>query len=231
MKKYKHLFFDLDHTLWDFEKNTSEAIEELYTHFNFSRWPFFSFDDFMCIFREVNNYLWDKFNHGFIDRYELRNNRFSMILKRLGVAESEIPEGIGQKYLELAPVKSNVMPHTNEILDYLKPTYHLHIISNGFDDVQHTKLKASKIHDFFETIVTSDSSGHRKPQKGIFEYAMHKAGAQIDNALMIGDNLETDIAGARNATMDHVFFNPGYMRHEQPVTYEINSLKQIMNIL
>ena len=143
MKKYRHLFFDLDHTLWDFDRNTSEAIKEIYGIFNFSKWTFFTFNDFMRIFHEINDYLWGRFNRGLIDRIELRNRRFNLILGKLGVNESEVPEGIGEKYLELAPVKPNVIPYTLEILEYLHPKYHLHIISNGFDDVQHSKLKAS----------------------------------------------------------------------------------------
>lgn len=231
MKKYKHLFFDLDHTLWDFDRNTSEAISELYQIFNFSKWTFFEFNDFMVIFNEVNNYLWNKFNHGQIGRDELRHKRFALILGELGVSEKEIPEGIGEKYLELAPIKPNVIPYTHEILSYLKPNYQLHIISNGFDDVQHSKMKASKIHEYFDLIVTSDSSGYRKPQKGIFEYAMKEAGASKSDSIMIGDNMETDIIGAQNAYMDHIFFNPNGFQHDLNVTYEISSLKQIMNIL
>ena len=231
MSKYQHLFFDLDHTLWDFDRNTAEAITEIYEIFNFSKWSFFSFDDFMVIFQEINNFLWDKFNHGLIDRKELRNCRFNLILSKLGVEEEEIPQGIGEKYLELAPVKPNVIPHAHEVLTYLQPYYQMHIISNGFDDVQHSKLKASNIHDFFDIIITSDSSGHRKPQKEIFEFAMKEAGATLDNAIMIGDNIDTDIIGAQNASMDHIFFNPNKTDHSLDVTYEINSLQQIMNIL
>ena len=128
-------------------------------------------------------------------------------------------------------MKPNVIPHAHDILEYLSPKYQLHIISNGFDDVQHSKMKASNIYEYFNVIVTSDSSGHRKPQKGIFEYAMSQAGATKDNALMIGDNIETDIVGAQNASMDHIFFNPSKHKHSLKVTYEIDSLKQIMNIL
>ncbi len=229
-KKYKHLFFDLDHTLWDFEKNTSEAIEEIYRIFNFASWSIFTLREFMEKFQEVNNYLWDKFNHGLIDRQELRNSRFKMMLTKLGVSEQEIPEGISEKYLEIAPVKERVIPFTHEILAYLKPNYRLHIISNGFDDIQHTKLKSSHIHQYFDKIVTSDSSGHRKPQKGIFEFAMTEAGATRDNAIMIGDNIDTDIIGAQNATMDHIYFNPNNTKHSLKVTFEIDSLKEIMNI-
>ena len=231
LKKYRHLFFDLDHTLWDFERNTSEAIKEIYDIFELSRWSFFSFDDFKNEFTEVNSDLWDKFNHGKIERLELRNERFKMILEKLGVDVDEIPKGIGDKYLELAPIKSHVIPFAHEILEYLKSNYRLHIISNGFDDVQHTKLQASKIRDYFEVIVTSDSSGYRKPQKGIFEFAMKSANASKTNSIMIGDNIDTDIIGAQNAAMDHVFFNPNKHLHNLHVTHEIDSLKQIMNIL
>ncbi len=231
MKKYTHLFFDLDHTLWDFDKNTSEAIKEIYKLFNLSSWSLFNFHDFMKKFDEVNGLLWDKFNHGQIDKHELRDNRFKIILSKLGLSEREMPNGIAEKYLELAPVKQHVIPFTHEILAYLKPKYKLHIISNGFDDIQHIKLKSSNIYQYFEKIVTSDSSGHRKPQKGIFEFAMSEAGARRENAIMIGDNLDTDIVGAQNATMDHIFFNPGKVKHRYKVTFEINSLKQIMNIL
>ena len=116
-------------------------------------------------------------------------------------------------------------------MEYLKPNYQLHIISNGFDDVQHSKLKASHIHHYFDKIVTSDSSSFRKPQKEIFEFAMHQVGATRKDAIMIGDNIDTDITGAQNATMDHVFFNPNKISHSLKVTYEVHSLQQIMNIL
>lgn len=231
MKKYKHLFFDLDHTLWDFEKNTSEAMEEIYILFNFSQWSFFTFNDLMVKFNDVNNYLWDKFNQGLINGEELRYSRFNLILEKLGVDQVEIPTGIAEKYLEIAPAKQNVIPFTIEILDYLKPKYQLYILSNGFDDVQHMKLKAANIHQYFDNIVTSDSSGHRKPHKEIFEYAMNEAGATSENALMIGDNLGTDIIGAQNAAMDQIFFNPEKIKHSHKVTFEIDSLKQLMNIL
>jgi len=231
LKKYKHLFFDLDHTLWDFEKNTYEAMEEIYRIFNFSKWSFFSFSDLMKNFNDVNNYLWEKFNYGLIDGDELRYSRFNIILERLNVDQNEIPAGIADKYLEIAPAKQNVIPFTHEILDYLKPNYQLYILSNGFDDVQHMKLKAANIHQYFDKIITSDSSGHRKPHKEIFEYAMNEAGATRENALMIGDNLGTDINGAQNAAMDHVFFNPAKIMHSEKVTFEIDSLKQLMKIL
>ncbi len=230
MKKYKHIFFDLDHTLWDFDRNTSEAIEEIYTIFNFSKWSF-SIDDFMNYFHQANDFLWNQFNHGLIGRSELRNSRFKIILGNLGIHENLVPSDIGEVYLQIAPSKPNVVPFAHEILEYLRPNYCLHIISNGFDDVQHRKMKASNIHHYFDKIVTSDNSGHRKPQKEIFEYALKEANASRLDSIFIGDNLDTDIVGAQNANLDHVYYNPMGKIHSHPVTYEINSLQQLMNIL
>jgi putative hydrolase of the HAD superfamily len=229
-KTYKHVFFDLDHTLWDFDGNTTEAIREIYEIFGSRDWSF-SFDDFIKYFHEANNFLWEKFNHGLIDRLELRDTRFKMILGNLGISEDKVPLEIGDKYLEIAPSKSKVLPFTYQVLDYLQPKYQLHIISNGFDDVQHRKMKASNIYHYFDKIITSDNSGHRKPQKEIFEYAMDQAGASRADALFIGDNLDTDILGAQNAQIDHIYYNPENRSHSFSVTYEISSLHEIMNIL
>jgi putative hydrolase of the HAD superfamily len=229
-KLYKHLFFDLDHTLWDFESNTTEAIMEIYDIFGFRDWGF-SFHDFLKYFHETNNYLWNKFNHGLIDRTELRDMRFKLILGNFGISEEKVPPEIGDRYLEIAPSKSKVLPFTYQVLDYLQPKYELHIISNGFDDVQHRKMKAANIYHYFEKIITSDNSGYRKPQKEIFEFAMNEAGASRADSLFIGDNPDTDIQGAQNAQMDHIFFNPECIIHSFTVTYEIKSLQQIMNIL
>lgn len=231
MKKYTHLFFDLDHTLWDFDSNTTDALMEIYEIYDFSKWRYFNFQKLLVVFNEINNFLWDKYNHGLIEQMELRNNRFQMILGKLGVPEEEIPNGIGDKYVEITPEKRKVMPFSYEVLDYLQPNYNLHILSNGFDDIQHKKLKAANIYHYFNKIITSDSSGFRKPSKEIFEYAMKIAGATRANSLMIGDNMDTDIIGAQNASMDHMYYNPNETPHTLNVNFEIKSLKQILQIL
>lgn len=231
MKKYRHLFFDLDHTLWDFDNNTLDAMKDIYKIFDLSKWTYFNFDKLMVVFNEVNNYLWDKYNHGLIEQMELRNERFHIILGKLGVPDNEIPKGIGEKYIEIAPIKQKVIPFSHEVLAYLRPNYDLHIISNGFDDIQYKKLNAANIRHYFIEIITSDGSGFRKPAKEIFEYAMKKAGASKENSLMIGDNMDTDIIGAQNASMDHMYFNPNKTHHNLKVNFEINSLKQIIQIL
>jgi len=149
----------------------------------------------------------------------------------LGVRENDIPSDIGETFLEIAPLKSSVVPFTHEVLEYLYPKYQLHIISNGFDDVQYKKLKASNIFHYFDKIITSDNSGYRKPQKEIFEFSMDVVGSSRSDSMFVGDNLDTDIQGAQNAQMDHIFYNPDKKDHTFQVTYEIQSLKEIMNIL
>lgn len=229
-KSYKHIFFDLDHTLWDFEKNTEEAIKEIYELYDFSKYPF-TLNEFVKYFHETNNLLWDKFNHRLIGREELRDSRFIIVLGNLGINEEDVPRDIGEAYLKIAPNKSGVLPYTYQVLDYLYPKYKLHIISNGFDDVQHRKLKAANLYHYFDKIITSDNSGYRKPQKEIFEFAMNCAHASRADSIFIGDNADTDIVGALNAEMDHIYYNPEKNQHSYKVNYEIESLQEIMNIL
>ena len=230
MKKYEHIFFDLDHTLWDYDKNTSEAVFEVYDFYNFKDLPV-KWEDFLKRFHEANDFLWDLYNHGHIDRMYLRHTRFKMILEKLGFDEEYVPEGIGEKYLEVAPSKNGLVNGAMEILQYLQPNYHLHIISNGFDDVQYRKMNASGILHFFEKIITSDNSGFRKPQKEIFHFAMKQAGSTFENSIFIGDNPSTDIAGAINAEIDVIYFNPHRNPHDFKVNYEIDKLHLIRKIL
>ncbi len=230
MKNYEHIFFDLDHTLWDYDTNTSEAVFELFEYYDFKSLPV-SREDFLRQFHEANNYLWDLYNHGHIDRMYLRHNRFKMIMEKLGFDERFVPEGIGEKYLSVAPSKNGLVDGAMDILQYLASNYQMHIISNGFDDVQYRKMEASGILHFFNKIITSDNSGFRKPQKEIFHFAMSRAESTFDNSIFIGDNPTTDIAGAISAEMDVIYYNPHKDPHEFKVTYEIVSLREIRNLL
>jgi len=230
LKKYEHIFFDLDHTLWDYDTNTSEAVFEIYEYYHFQALPV-SREDFLTRFHEINNYLWDLYNHGKIDRMFLRQKRFNMILEKLGFDESFVPKGIGEKYLSIAPSKNALVDGAMEILQYLAPNYQLHIISNGFDDVQYRKMEASGILHFFNKIITSDNSGFRKPQKEIFLFSMSRAESTIENSIFVGDNPSTDIVGAISAEMDVIFYNPHKVPHDYKVTEEIDSLLQIRKLL
>lgn len=233
MKKrtYKHILFDLDHTLWDFEKNSTEALLEVYDHYQFSRYNKFTAIEFVLRFKEVNASLWEQYNLNKIEKEYLRNERFKLTLKGLGIREDEIPFEIGEMYIRLCPVKPHVIPHSFEVLEYLKPKYKLHIITNGFDDVQDIKLSHSKLKDYFDFIFTSERAGHKKPSKEMFEKAIEWLGADVDECIMIGDNPVTDIQGAINASLDVIYFNPENIPHTLPVTYEIRSLIELKKIL
>lgn len=227
----EHVFFDLDHTLWDFERNSVETLTELYHEFDLGVLSNESLGTFVDTFKEVNAKLWDMFNRNKIEKFYIREKRFELVFHSLGVPTAEAPQNLSEIYLQRCPRKSNLLPYTVEILDYLKDKYHLHILSNGFGDVQETKLKASGIFDYFKVVVNSESTGFKKPDRRIFEYAFEQANALHNNSVMIGDNLKTDIAGARGMGMRNVFFNPDKIEHFQQIDFEINHLKELEELL
>jgi len=231
LKIYKHILFDLDHTLWDFEKNSSEALHEVYDIFDLQKHRKFSGSLFVSKFKEVNANLWDLYNHDKIDQDYLRKERFKIVLTDLGLEKKEVPDNIGEVYIEICPAKSNVIPYAFEILNYLKEKYQLHIITNGFEDVQDTKLKSSNLKDYFDKVVTSERVGYKKPSKEMFNKAIEWIGGNKKDFIMIGDNIDTDIKGALNAELDAVFFNPERASHDLDVTHEVYSLKELMIIL
>jgi putative hydrolase of the HAD superfamily len=231
MKTYTHLFFDLDHTLWDFEKNSEETLEYLYEVYNLSRFGF-TFADFFKKYSYVNKRLWQLYNAGKVNQEQLRRTRFHKSLNDLGVPEAEIPLEMEHEYLRICPTKSAVFPFTHETLAYLKAKYQLHIITNGFKESQHLKISGSKLHSYFGEVITSECSGFAKPDKRIFLHALERAGCTTPKTcLMIGDNLEADILGAQNAGIDQVLFNPEKRSYPIKATYEISCLSELQRIL
>ncbi|SFF16105.1 YjjG family noncanonical pyrimidine nucleotidase [Thermoflexibacter ruber] len=230
-KKYQHLFFDLDHTLWDFEKNSEETLKELFDELALQELLKVDFPIFMQCFRKINHALWDAYNHHQTDRKTIRTQRFELIRKELDCPPSEVFEQMNHAYLERCPQKPHLIPHSLEVLEYLQSDYILHIISNGFEEVQKQKMQSSGILHFFAEIITSETTQYRKPSKEIFEFALGKIQTTKADTLMIGDNLTTDIAGANNAGIDAVFYNPERLIHNEPITFEITSLKEIKTIL
>lgn len=207
-KKYKHIFFDLDMTLWDFEKNAFEAYEEIFEKFNLHHLGIQNLDSFLKIYFEHNDNLWEMYRNGKIDKKFLRSERFRLTLIDFGIDQPALAKMIGDEYVSISPLKTNLFPNTHEVLEYLRTRYHLHIITNGFDEVQHPKLKHSALDKYFVHVITSEDAGCKKPDPGIFDYAMKKTGAQPNESLMIGDDAEVDVAGAISAGMDAILFNP-----------------------
>ncbi len=233
MKTYTHLLFDLDHTLWDFEKNSEETLYTLFEEFELGAFNKFSCSSFYRKYKFVNNVLWDLYNKGKITQKELRELRFVKTLTGLGLLPHEVPKGISEAYTDICPTKTAVFPYTHEVLSYLQPKYGLHIITNGFKEVQAIKMSASNLHGYFKEVVTSECCGYKKPDKRMFEHALGRINVNPKDCLMIGDNLECDIEGARLSGIDQVYFNPEKTKPKkgQKPTYEIHCLSQLQEML
>jgi putative hydrolase of the HAD superfamily len=228
--KYKCILFDLDHTLWDYEMNSRESLSEMYIEFGLDRKQVIE-ESFLQTFYVINNELWEKYDRGLLHRDVIRNERFHKILLELGIDDYEMSLQLSNKYISVSPKKKNLVEGCKEILNYLHLKYSMLIVTNGFDEIQSTKLSSSGIDHYFKSVVTSARAGHKKPAKEIFEFALSEAGVSSTEAIMIGDNLLTDIAGATNASIDTVFFNPNKIKHDSVVNYEIETLAELMNFL
>lgn len=228
---YKHIFFDLDHTLWDTDANSAEAITELYHKHALREKGITSLETFILKYDEINKKFWDDYAKGKISKQSLRYKRFLLVLQHFGIKNYDLSYSMSEDYTSITPHKSTVQPHTHEVLDYLGNKYPLHIITNGFEDVQHAKLKAAKMNEYFKIIVTPEKAGHKKPSPLIFEYALEQVKAAAADCIMIGDDLEVDVLGARAVGMDHVYYNLTGAKHNETLKYEISSLKELMGIL
>ena len=229
---YKHLFFDLDHTLWDFEKNAHDCLLEIYVHFDLKSLGVEDVTLFCEKFSEANHYYWALLERKEITADELRRRRFKTAFAKLNV---HIEEALGLEmnavFLQNLPSKKALIEGAVDILDYLKPNYQLHILSNGYQGLQIQKMQSSAIHHYFEEIITVDKAKALKPAKAIFEYALKCTNASVSNSLMIGDNYEADIKGAINANFDTVFYNPARQKTVEKPTFDILKLIEIKQFL
>lgn len=231
MKKYKAVFFDLDHTLWDFEMNSELALSEIFYDHKLDNLGISGVLEFYNAYREINKNMWDQYHRNSISKEFLRSGRFKLTLDKFGIQDDKLAETLAADYLRTCPVKTNLFPGTLEILEYLSKKYSLHIITNGFREVQYLKIRQSGLEPFFTNIHISEEIGFKKPEPEIFHHAVKKSGTVHDHCIMIGDNLETDISGAENAGIDPVFFNPHKIKQERNVLHEINSLSQLRSII
>jgi putative hydrolase of the HAD superfamily len=232
LKIYKHIFFDLDHTLWDYDRNAAEALAELFAEAAVEiKHPQIGFDAFVKAYHLANLQVWDQYNRHQITKQELRNIRFNMVLAAFGVKDSELARFFEEGFFLKCPAKPHTFPFAHEALGYLAKRCQLHIITNGFDETQSKKMESSNIATYFQQVVTSESMGYRKPDSRIFAYALEAAGAESFDSLMVGDNPDTDVAGARNAGIDQVLFDPENRYEGVECTYRINCLSKLKEIL
>ena len=233
--KYKHLFFDLDHTIWDFEANSRTTLVELYEEMKLKERGVDDFALFHKNYLAHNERLWERYRKGFVKQEELRVKRMWLSLLDFNIADELLAKKMGDRFLEMLPTRTILFPYTIEILDYLTDkSYELHLITNGFEHTQHSKLKHSGLSSYFKQVITSEGSNSLKPKKEIFDFAFQKTGATPDESIMIGDTMEVDILGAMNAGIDQIHVN--HLTNElesvngKLPTHTVYSLKELEGI-
>lgn len=229
--QYETIFFDLDHTLWDFERNSYEALSELADKYKLIEKGVSSLKSFINDYFVINELLWDEYRKGSITKESLRYERFYRTLKKYEIEDFQLAKSFGDDYVSISPFKTHLFPHSVEILNYLKDKYSLHIITNGFEEVQHLKLKNCKLDQYFTEVITSERSGYKKPDARMFHFSLAATNENPENCLMIGDSLEADILGAKKVGIDQVYFNPQGNFHSEILTHEIKSLVELKDFL
>lgn len=225
----KHIFFDLDHTIWDFDRNAEETLTELYQQYELATLGLNSCTEFIKTYTENNHLLWVEYHLGNITKETLRSERFSKTFTQLGVSPEHIPAQFEDDYVRLTPIKTNLFEGSKKVLAYLQEKYTLHIISNGFKESTLTKMHHSGLNPYFSNVIISEDVGVNKPHQAIFEYALNKAAAEKHESIMIGDSLEADIRGAQGYGMKAIYFNP--LNKEKPVDvdWQINHLEELLH--
>ena len=224
----KHIFFDLDRTLWDFEANSHQTLLELCTSHNLSDKGVEDYEAFIKNYKAHNEQLWDLYRVDKISQKDLRRERFERALVDYKIKDAELAAKIGEDYVAICPKKNKLFPYSIEVLEYLSQKYKLHIITNGFHEVQHIKLKHAGLIPYFDNIITSEQVGAKKPNPKIFNYALKKANTSAEESIMIGDDLEVDVLGAEEMGIQSIFFNPKKVKHNIDIVHEIFCLSELL---
>ena len=225
--KIQHVFFDLDHTLWDFEKNSEATFASIFEELKFD----FSLQDFLHFYNPINHFYWKLYRENKISETELRRLRLKKTFAKMGITPSaKLINKISELYIERLSKHTHLFENTVAVLEYLFPKYKLHIITNGFENVQQRKLKNSGIAHFFDVVLTAEKAGYKKPHPTIFIAALEEAKVLPEHALMIGDSLEADVQGALKLGMQAIHFNS----HSEDIHQEcliVDELAVLMDML
>jgi len=222
-----HVFFDLDHTLWDFDKNSALTFEKIFNQNKID----LSLSEFLEVYVPINLSYWKLYREDKIDKSSLRYGRLNDAFTALDIkVKTSMIHKLSEDYITYLSSFNHLFDGTIEILEYLKPKYKLHIITNGFKEVQQGKLNQSNINHFFDTVTNSEMVGVKKPNPRIFKHALDKARAIPDRSIMIGDNYEADILGAIDVGLDAICFNYHNEELHEDIK-EINCLLEIKNYL
>lgn len=224
----KHIFFDLDHTLWDFEKNSAKAYALCFKENGID----LNLQSFLNVYVPTNYKYWKLYREEKVTKEDLKTGRLKDSFNALKYTISDnLIDKIADDYLKNLPKFNTLFDGTIEILTYLKPKYKLHIITNGFSEIQNAKIEKSGIKPFFTELITSDEVGFKKPNPKVFEYALNKANAKKQESIMIGDSLEADIEGAVLVGLQAIHFNPNNLKYKKHHSKEITHLNEIKNYL
>lgn len=227
MESIRHIFFDLDNTLWDYDQNARLALTDIYNSLNLQTRYGINFNDFHTAFRNSNYDLWRLIRDNKIDIKYLRKHRFYDTLLKLDIHNQELSTQLETMFLEGMIEYNFLIKSALDCLHFLKKKYQLHIISNGAENITNRKINLSNLSDFFTTITTADSTGFRKPRVEIFEFALTSAQAKNDESIMIGDDWTADILGANDSGMKAIFYNPNRIKRDG---YTTNNYKEIFHL-
>lgn len=231
MSVINHIIFDLDHTLWDFNRNSRETLEVLFLEHNIENKINIPYKQFLTQYYKVTNSLWHLYNKKVISKEELRLTRLPLVFAKYKYQNEKLFQKMEKQYLATCPKKPHLIPGALELLTHLTSHKHtLHLLTNGFKDIQHQKLKASEINQYFTHIVTSECSGYSKPEPKAFLHLLEKIDCQPNECIMIGDNLDTDITGSNKIGMQNIYFNPEKINHKANPTYEVYTLEEIITL-
>ncbi|OIQ21368.1 MAG: noncanonical pyrimidine nucleotidase, YjjG family [Flavobacterium sp. MedPE-SWcel] len=223
----KDVFFDLDHTLWDFEKNSALAFETILRKHNVA----VDISEFIKQYVPINLQYWRLYRDAKITQQELRYGRLK---DAFDILEFEVDDStiniLSDDYIKYLPTYNHLYDGAIEVLDYLKPKYNLHIITNGFQGVQDGKLQNSNIHHYFDTVTNSELAGCKKPHPAIFEYALNSANAEKHTSVMIGDCIEADVQGAIDFGLEAIYFNE-FNKEADASIKQVNHLLDLKNLL
>jgi YjjG family noncanonical pyrimidine nucleotidase len=223
----KAVFFDLDHTLWDFEKNSALAFEHILDKNKVN----VDVAQFVAAHIPINVNYWKRYRDGKITQQQLRYGRLKDVFAAVGYdADDTLIYTLSHEYIEALPLNNHLYDGAIEILDYLKGNYSLHIITNGFHTVQQGKLKNSGLDVYFKTVTNSENAGCKKPHPAIFEYALSVANADKHHSVMIGDCIEADVQGAIDCGIDAIFFNE-HRAEAHPSIPQVHHLLELKNFL
>jgi len=204
------IFLDLDDTLWNFSRNSLDSLQSLYYTEQSVSDSFPSAESFIDVYHFHNSDLWSQYHHGLISAEYLRSERFLRTLQEVASQKNLRDEALRLDALYLSRLVGGkeLVVGAEEFLKRVADKYLIGIISNGFLDTQYHKIFNTCINKYVQRLIVSDEIGIAKPDRRIFGYAIEETGADSGQAVMIGDNPETDVLGALKAGWKAIYFNP-----------------------